>query len=128
MYAILSGGLLISLCDKPRYIRKNEKNGVYIESTKEDSIGISVHGNLYNFTGKNSIPDAPEAIIVQGDVAEYVFHNQTRIINNEESANAAIIEMENALCDIDTHTVERLSILEDALCELDSTTNGGCKN
>lgn len=110
MYAIISEGQLVSLCDKPRYIKVHEKNGAYVETDQSEAIGISVNGTLYNISGGNEIPNAPEAIIKQSDISEYVFCNRTRISESEESVNAAIIE------------------IEDALCELDGLINGGEKN
>lgn len=123
MYAILSGGELIALCDKPRYVKKNARSGVYIETDKTNAIGIAVSGKLYNIDGKNEIPDAPQAIVTQGDGSEYIFRNRVRIEKNEATTNAAVVEIENALCDIDMAAEERLTILEDALCELDSAIN-----
>ena len=37
----------------------------------------------------------------------------------------AIIEVENALCDLDTVAESKLTAIEDALCEMDSMMNGG---
>lgn len=101
MYAILSGGALIALCDKPRYIKQNE-SGVYVEADAAEAIGVSVSGDLYNINGGNAIPDAPEAVVAQHDVAEYVFRNRVRIVENEEATIAAITETENALCELDS--------------------------
>lgn len=128
MYKILSNGSLISLCSKPRYVKINENNGAYVESTKEDAIGISVYGDFYNLPGKITNPERPVAVVVQDDSEEYIFRNRTRIAKNEEATNIAIVEMENAMCDLDTLTTERIITLEDALCELDSVINEGDEN
>lgn len=32
MYAIISGGVLLALCDKPRYVKMNEASGAYVEA------------------------------------------------------------------------------------------------
>ena len=127
MYAILSGGALLSLCDKPRYIKQN-KNGVYVEVDATEAIGVSVYGNLYNINGGNAIPDAPEAVIVQRDVSEYVFSNRVRLNKHEKFTNIAIIEVEDALCELDTAADEKINAMEDALCELDSIINGEGEN
>lgn len=123
MYVILSGGVLLALCDKPRYVKKND-NGVYVEADAAEAIGVSVRGNLYNINGGNAIPDAPEAVIVQRDVSEYVFSNRVRLKKHEKFTNIAIIEVEDALCELDTATDEKINTMEDALCELDSIING----
>lgn len=125
MYAILSGGALVALCDKPRYVRLNPESGAYVEAEPEEAIAISVKGDLYNLPGGTAIPDAPEAVVREDDVAEYVFRNRARIVENEETTGAAVVQLEEALCEQDTATEERLSAVEEALCELDSVINGG---
>lgn len=128
MYAIISGGVLLALCDKPRYVKKNEASGAYIAAEPEEAIGVSVNGTLYNLNGGNDIPDAPDAVVTEGEISEYVFRNRARIAENEEATNTAIVEVEDALCDLDTEADERLAAMEDALCELDSSINGGGDN
>lgn len=125
MYAIISGGALIALCDKPRYVRMNPDSGAYVEATPEEAEGISVKGDLYNINGGNAIPDAPEAVVREDDVAEYVFNNRARIVENEETAGTAVVQIEEALCEQDAATEERLTAVEEALCELDNAINGG---
>ena len=128
MYAILSGGVLLALCDKPRYVKVNEASGAYVEAEEAEAIGVAVWGDLYNLVGGTAIPDAPEAIITHSDIAEYVFRNRVRIEENEETQGAAIIGMEDALCEQDAANDVRMSAIEDAVCELDSIINGGGEN
>ena len=128
MYAILSGGVLLALCDKPRYVKMNEASGAYVEAEEAEAIGEAVCGDLYNLVGGTAIPDAPEAIITHSDIAEYVFRNRVRIEENEETQGAAIIGMEDALCEQDAANDVRMSAIEDAVCELDSIINGGGEN
>lgn len=128
MYAIVSDGELVSLCDKPHYVKLNEDNGCYVEADETEAIAVSVCGDLYNIHGGNTIPDAPQAEIVQNDGAEYVFQNRVKIVENEESTAAKMIEVENALCDLDTAAESKLTAIEDALCEMDSMMNGGKSN
>lgn len=101
MYAILSGGALVALCDKPRYVRLNPESGAYVEAAPEEAIAVSVNGDLYNINGGNAIPDAPEAIIREEDMAEYVFHNRARIVETEATTGAAVVQLEEALCEQD---------------------------
>jgi hypothetical protein len=42
--------------------------------------------------------------------------------------NADITQMEDALCDMDASQEERLSAIEEALCELDELLNGGAED
>lgn len=128
MYAILSGGALLALCDKPRYVRLNPDSGAYVEAAPEEAIAISVNGDLYNINGGSAIPDAPEAIVREDDMAEYVFGNRARIAESEETTGAAVVQLEEALCEQDAATEERLTAVEEALCELDSAINGGGEN
>lgn len=128
MYAILSGGALLALCDKPRYVKVNEASGAYVEADEAEAVGVSVNGDLYNINGGEAIPSAPEAIITQVDVSEYVFSNRVQIVENEESTNTAVAKIEEALCELDTASAENATVVEDALCELDemiSAISGG---
>ena len=64
----------------------------------------------------------------QGEAEEYVFRNHARIIENEETTNAAFAAVEEAMCELDSSSEERLTAVEEALCELDSAANGGGEN
>ena len=128
MYAILSGGALVALCDKPRYVRLNPDSGAYVEAAPEEAIAVSVNGDLYNINGGSSIPDAPEAVVSESDVSEFVFHNRARILENEATTGTAVVQLEEALCEQDAATEERLTAVEEALCELDIVINGGGEN
>lgn len=128
MYAIFSNGALIALCDKPRYVKIKPETGVYVEAEETEAVGIAVSGSLYNLPGSDAIPDAPEAVVTQSDASEYVFRNRVRIEENEETQGAAIIGMEDALCEQDAANDVRMSAIEDAVCELDSIINGGGEN
>ncbi len=123
MYAILSGGALLALCDKPRYVRLNPESGAYVEAPPEEAIALAVNGDLYNINGGSAIPGAPEAVVQEGDVSEYVFGNRVRIERNEETSGIAVVQLEEALCEQDAATDERVSALEDAICELDAAIN-----
>lgn len=128
MYAIISEGRLVSLCDKPRYIKINTDNGSYVETDEANAIGISVCGDLYNIDGKKLIPDVPDAVIREDEIADYVFLNGVRIERNESDTKIAFIEIEDALCELDAVSSENLTTLENALCELDGLINGGETN
>lgn len=127
MKAIISGGVLLALCDKPRYVKRNDASGAYVEAEEAEAVGIAVCGSLYNLAGGTEIPDAPEAVVTDDDIAEFAFRNRARIVKNEETTNAAIVEIESALCELDETAETKLAAMEDALCELDSSVNGGEK-
>lgn len=91
MYAIISKGELLALCERPRYVKRNEETGAYVEAAEAEAIGIAVGGEVYNLPGGTAIPDAPEALAQEGEAEEYVFRNHARIIENEEATNAAFV-------------------------------------
>lgn len=125
MKAILSAGCLLALCERPRYVRRNPESGAYVEAEETEAEAIAVGGNLYNLPGSSAIPDAPEVVVSDMDGAELIFQNRVHIGRVEESTGAAVISIEEALCDLDTTATSRLTTIEEALCELDSTVNGG---
>lgn len=129
MYAIISKGELLALCERPRYVKRNEETGAYVEAAEAEAIGIAVGGEVYNLPGAAPpSPTQPEALAQEGEAEEYVFRNHARIIENEEATNAAIVAMEEAMCEMDSSSEERLTAVEEALCELDSAANGGGEN
>ena len=120
MYAIISKGELLALCERPRYVKRNEElfsNGL-----------AALHRFIDLMGTEPAIPDAPETLAQEGEAEEYVFRNHARIIENEEATNAAFVAMEEAMCDMDSSSEERLTAVEEALCELDSAANGGGEN
>ena len=51
MYAIISKGELLALCERPRYVKRNEETGAYVEAAEAEAIGIAVGGEVYNLPG-----------------------------------------------------------------------------
>ena len=128
MYAIISEGNLVSLCDRPRYVKVNGATGAYIRAQPEDAIALSVNGTLYNINGGEHIPGAPQAVVSEKDAGEYVFRSGVRIKEVDEQTGAAIVGVEEALCEVDVNTDRRISEVEEALCELDGIISGGGDN
>lgn len=95
MYAIMSGGALLALCDRPRYVKKNEE-GVYIEAQEPEAEGIAVNGDLYNLPGGTAIPGAPEAVPTEAESGELIFQNTARIQTVGEASNIAFVVMAEA--------------------------------
>ena len=50
MYAIISKGELLALCERPRYVKRNEETGAYVEAAEAEAIGIAVGGEVYNLS------------------------------------------------------------------------------
>ncbi len=125
MKAILSAGLLLALCERPRYVKRNPESGAYVEVEEAEAEGLAVGGNLYNLPGSSAIPDVPEAVVSDMDGAEFIFQNRAYIGEVEKTTGAAVINIEEAVCDLDAATTDRLTAVEEALCELDNAANGG---
>ena len=51
MYAIISKGELLALCERPRYVKRNEETGAYVEAAEAEALGIAVGGEVYNLPG-----------------------------------------------------------------------------
>lgn len=94
MYAIISGGQLIALCDKPRYIIDNPETGLFIEASgPEEAIGVSVGGVLFNINDSEAIPDAPNAIVTPAEGGEYIFRNTAKIEDVETASSITFVTL-----------------------------------
>ena len=51
MYAIISKGELLALCERPRYVKQNEETGAYVEAAEAEAIGIAVGGPVGAIAG-----------------------------------------------------------------------------
>lgn len=96
MYAVLSGGVLLALCDKPRYVKTNEGSGAYVEAEAEEASGISVNGTLYNLPGGAAIAGAPEAVVSEVESGELIFQTAAQIQTVEETSGIAFVLMAEA--------------------------------
>ncbi len=96
MYAILCGGAVLAICDKPRYVKMNEESGVYVEAIEDEAVGLSVDGKLYNINGREDIPDAPQAVAMETEGGELIFRNAVRIQAVGEATNIAFVVMAEA--------------------------------
>ena len=97
MYEIISEGQIVSLCDKPRYIKAKPSTGCLVEATKEDAQGVSAGGKSYNLPGHTEITvttydeaadttetvPAPVADVREVDGGEVAFRESVRIGENE---------------------------------------------
>ena len=97
MYEIISEGQIVSLCDKPRFIKVKPSTGCFIEATVEDAQGVSAGGKPYNLSGHTEITvtnydeetetsetvPAPVADVREVDSGEVAFKEGVRIGKNE---------------------------------------------
>lgn len=112
MYAIMCSGAMLTLCDSPRYVRKNE-NGVYVEAKEPEAEGLAVNGTLYNIGGRMIIPDAPAAVVVEAESGELIFRNAVSIQTVEETSDIAFVLLAEAGSIDDTTAGEHISIFAD---------------
>lgn len=50
MYAVVKGGAVIGIVEKPRFIKKTE-DGVFVETSEGDAQGIALNSTPYNLPG-----------------------------------------------------------------------------
>lgn len=114
MYLIKkTDGTELGIVEEPTYI-KIGKSGCYTNATRADAIGVAYNSTPYNLIGHSEIKDAETVEVVYINVGEELRKDQ-----------AAIAEVENALCELDAAAEEKRAEYEEALCELDSIISGG---
>lgn len=122
MYAIISGGVLLALCDRPRYVKKNEASGAYIASGPEEAIGVSVSGTLYNINGGDSIPGAAEVVVTEAEGGEFIFQTRQQVATVNETTSIAFVTMAEK-GDIDDVTAgEHADVFADWACPVSYKT------
>ena len=115
LYAIVSNGELLELCEEPRYIRLNPKTNTFVQCSEEDAEGVAAGGEAYNFDGSNAFEGKPVAYINKVDGARYTFESHKRIGETEKNVN----DVETSVCELDMNTSDRLDEIENAILELD---------
>lgn len=117
MYAIISGGVLLSICEKPNYSKKNPKSGAFILCSKEEATGVAVDGQNYKILGTDvePYPDAPVAEIRNIDGAsQYLFEAFMKSLKAETDVN----DLDNAVLDMSETTQEQIDDLTTAIFDL----------
>ena len=115
MKAIVVNNQVIQIVEKPFYIKKNVENDCFTPSNEEDAIGVSTVKGLFNLPGHNEIEDADEAYIKDDDGLSYF--NDVRVKADEAEENINMIE--EAVTSVDMENDERISAIEQVLCDLD---------
>ena len=115
LYDIVVEGEIIATTEHPRYIRQKAETGVYIECSLEHAEGIAVNGRLFNMLDRSTIPDVPEAAIIERESGEHI----TRLIEQGVALLESTQITEDAVCEMDEYYDERLAAIEDAMCDLD---------
>lgn len=114
MYRIINTktGAEIGSTEAPRYIKLSE-NGTKIEATPEEALGIAYKSTAYNLFGREGVGAEETVLLSEYDAGD----NVAETVKNTDS----IAELEDAMCEQDAATEERLAAIEDALCELDKS-------
>ena len=120
MYAIMIKGehKVLDWVNEPEYCRFSKKSNRYIKTRKEKAEGIWADHRRYilNLPGQNYIEGKPEAMIVdRGNVEPILFRAYNNITDLKKDKNT----MEDALIEQDISIESRLSVIEDAILELD---------
>lgn len=119
MKAIIVNGKVISICEKPVYVKKHRELDLYVRCNVDEAIGVSAglgeNAGIYNLPGRDDIPDAPVAFVTDDSDGQYIYNSYAQA----DKATNDIVTVENAMCESEVATDERISAIEDVLCELD---------
>lgn len=118
MYKIISGGEVITLCDEPRYIKISPTSGCFIQTTKEEAVGLAARSMPFNLPGHTEITrveiddeelgttktvTAPEAFVMEVDGGEVSFDTQARVEENDGKIvviDDSLTDTQMALCEV----------------------------
>lgn len=75
MYKIISGGEIIAVCDKPRYVKVNETSGALVRCEAGEATGIVVGGEYHSKVN---------TFAVEIDGGEYAFSVDQRVKESED--------------------------------------------
>lgn len=109
MYKIINtnSGELVGYTENPIWIRKHN-NGCYVQTERKNADGIAFNSTPYSIGGLDGLDIV---VVVETDAGDIFVDNAT--------ITAADAVLEDAMCEMDTMTAERIAAVEDALCEID---------
>ena len=107
MFAIVNGGEILGLCDKPRYVAKNQ-NGVLVEVSVENAECVALGGTAYSLDVFS---------VKELDCSELVFSQGIKLEETSKNTDDA----QDAICILSEDIETRLADIEDALCEMSAT-------
>ena len=132
MYKIISDGEIVTLCDEPRYIKISPTSGCYIQTTKEEAVGLAARSMPFNLPGHTEITrieiddeekgttktvTAPEAFVMEVDGGEVSFDTKNKV----EESDGKIVVIDHSLTDTQMALCEVYEMLEG----LDSGSSSG---
>lgn len=113
---ITTSGTELGMTDSVRFIKVSSE-GSFIESTKDEAVGIAFKGSPYNLAGQNAIDGAETVLIVEtdggGEVAELRVKTAQQAEELAQSDETAIA------------LYERLAQQDEALIEIYEQIIGG---
>ena len=92
MYKLISGDMFLGLVDEPRYVK--QKNGVFIQCTREDADGVAFNSRFYRLSTKE-IEGCDPVDVVPVDSGEYIVSHE----NGLRELNNGLTEAQVALCE-----------------------------
>lgn len=121
MKEIIVNSRVIAICEQPLYLKPiPDRPGMFKEATEEEAViisaGLGEDAGFYNLWNKEPyFPDKAVAYVRDHVLGDYVFNAH----NNAEKAAGEVLVIEDAMCDSDNLTENRIATLEEALCDMD---------
>lgn len=84
MYAIVHGNEIISICEKPTYIKIKPNTGIYIEATPEEASGIAVAGKVYNLGDKVILEGADSVRVIKDNTGKWIYKNYNSLVQTKQ--------------------------------------------
>ena len=84
MYAVMRGDEILSICEKPIYIKIKPSTGVYIEATPEEAYGIAVAGKVYNLGDRVILEGADSVYVLEDNTGEWIYRNYQSLAQAKE--------------------------------------------
>lgn len=114
MYRIINidTGEIIGMVTTVNYIRRKAETGAFVTANVNNAGGIAYKSVPYNLSNKEGVGADETVVLREFDAAELM-------AELKETTEM----LEDALCEQDVVTEERLAAIEDALCEMDMGGN-----
>lgn len=84
MYAVMCGDEILSICEKPTYIKVKPSTGIYIEATPEEAYGIAVAGKVYNLGDRVILEGADSVYVLEDNTGEWIYKNYQSLLQTKQ--------------------------------------------
>lgn len=138
MYRVLVGGEVIGYCDSPLFVNTEQSNNGVPQPVPQWEADALSFGKLYNMPGSDKIKwteqitnddgeiietietVAPEAVVGECNEAEILFTQEGELSTLKDDVATSTETYESMILEMDTFYSEQLSVLENAVLELDA--------